>query len=305
MPQQMRDNSGLSKLMQTLQTQLTPQLLKEITAHIIAGYKAKKMGVLAGYAKRLDLDTTHLDVNRIFSKLIHTFHPDKLAQIQSDIARFYRQNNLAELKRINAIYLSGVITNGSGLSVDYEEEYAVSETDFNQYGIDYTEGFDGDIFTDFDDIRPINRDIRPNTFYEALNEAVGGTDQYRISVYDMNQMDGEIDLSDYHINDLDGVDSCLGIQQLNLSKNHIQDASLLAEVCALESLFISENELDDLSFVESLTHLIELDISFNHISDLSALLHLPKLEYVNIIGNPVVTHAVVDQLKLRGVLVVD
>jgi len=255
------------------------------------------------YGDRLDLDMQNLGINRIFARLMQTYHPDKLAKIQEEIKTAANTQNLAALQTLDMIYLSGVISDDFHYST--EENYDVSQEDMERFGLEIVEE---DYFYPMDeevDVKDTGmRTMRQMSFYDALNELMGGTNTYHLSVSDLEGFDNEIDLSDYHIYSLDGVEHCIRVKSLNLSKNHIQEASALEALDNLEAIYLADNAIETLYFVENLTHLRELDISHNHITDISSLLKLNHLEFVNLIGNPLHHLSDIDQLKSRGVLVV-
>jgi len=297
------DHIQLANLYHHLQGEIKESLLKEITAHIIQAYQNQQQDIIMMYGDRLDLDMRDFTINRVFARLMQTYHPDKLAKIQEDLKTAYNAQNLTELQAFDTIYLSGVISDD--FHYNTEENYDISQDDIERFGLEIVEE---DYFYPMDEETDVKgtgmRTMRQMSFYDALNELMGGTNIYHLSVSDLEGFDNEIDLSDYHIYSLDGVEHCIRVKSLNLSKNHIQDASALEGLDNLEAIYLADNAIETLYFVENLTHLRELDISHNHITDISSLLKLDHLEFVNLIGNPIRNLSDIDQLKSRGVLVV-
>ena len=141
-------------------------------------------------------------------------------------------------------------------------------------------------------------------FMEAVHRLFAGGLEVIITASDLVNLEGALDLSDYDIGDLEGVQHCLYINELNLSNNRIEKIGHLAPLVELCYLFLSNNLIESIAPLEDLVHLKELDLSFNNISDISVLEKLGELEYVNLLGNPIRDYSIVDRLMKKGIIVI-
>ncbi len=182
--------------------------------------------------------------------------------------------------RLKNIYLIDLNSIHTALTYDYinhekesytEDDFGYTEYEFNGEDIFYDNEYENDFFE--------NKDFpQEHGFAEAVNHLFFGNLDYTLSASDLKNIDGELDLSDYEINDLAGVEHCVNTTILNLSGNDIIKIHQLSALIKLKSLFLSENSIEDISCLNSLTALQELDISFNQIEDISVLLELPLIE---------------------------
>ena len=166
--------------------------------------------------------------------------------------------------------------------------------------------------------RNTTRAVRPNTstrrspeeaddgegFVEAVNGLLFGNLDFKVDGNDLAGLEGELDLSDFEIADLDGVEYCVNITVLNLSGNNLRRIGPLALLRRLASLFLADNAIENIDCLCELSSLRELDISFNRIEDISVLETLEGLVYVNILGNPLADTRTVERLMKRGVIVI-
>ena len=132
-------------------------------------------------------------------------------------------------------------------------------------------------------------------------ELFGNVDLYPDAA-DLAKLEGELDLSDYDLSDLEGIEHCRSLTVLNLSRNNIDNVFPLKDLIKLEALDLAENDLEDADALGDLTNLKELDLSANDIDDVAFLDRLPFLKYVDLTGNPVRNKAgAVDQPRGQSV----
>lgn len=287
-----------------LKKQINSRRLKEISVDIIARYRAHDREGLAFYGEILGLDTSAITMGRLFASVIQQYHPDKLAKIINEIEDHFRKNRLEELVRLRDIF----IFNETPRPLSYrpeprtEETYAYSDDDF---GYDERPDYENDLTGDgdIDEFDEAGED-HERGFIEALTRLVFGNLDLAITIEDVQSLEGELDLSDYDIVDLKGVEHCMNISSLNLSGNDIRSIGPLSGLTQLESLFLSGNQIRTISALAGLANLKELDLSFNEIEDISVLKNCDSLLYVNLMGNPISDTAVIRELTDRGVLVV-
>jgi Leucine-rich repeat (LRR) protein len=295
---------------QTLYTELkekvNPARLKDISIDIISKFKNRDHEYFIQFAKLIGIDSFNENLNRIFAKIIQIYHPDKFNIIKKELESVYKSNNYDDLLRLKNIYLIDLSSLQAAISYGYieKEDHSYTEDEFGYAEYD----FDGeDIFTDaeYDDTVEEHADPYAHGFAEAINKYFVGNLDYTLSRSDLRNIDGELDLSDYEINDLAGIENCINTNVLNLSGNEIIKIHQLSALVKLKALFLSQNSIEDISYLKSLTELEELDISFNSIEDISVLLELPKLKYVNVIHNPINNKSVINKLLKNGVIVIN
>ncbi|MBP7737852.1 MAG: leucine-rich repeat domain-containing protein [Spirochaetes bacterium] len=294
----------IDSIYRELKKQVNPHRLKEISVDIIARYRAHDRDGLAFYGELLGLDTAAATMSRLFASIIQQYHPDKLTKIINEIEDHFKNNKLEEMVRLRDIF----IFKGAPRPLSYrpeiraEETYGYGDDDFGYdekavYEEDFTEGEEIDEFEEaYED--------HERGFIEALTRLVFGNLDLAITIEDVQGLEGELDLSDYDIVDLKGVEHCMNISSLNLSGNDIRSIGPLSRLTQLESLFLSGNGIRNISPLAGLVNLKELDISFNEIEDISVLKSCDSLLYVNLMGNPVRDAATIRELTERGVLVV-
>lgn len=309
---------------ETLRTELarviTVEYLQKITVAVIDIFKKKDSDTLEKHAGIIGIETKGTGINKLFAVLIQLYHPDKLAKIRSDMDRYFAEDNvdaLSELKKkyifpkeilfgrtenrgtVNAdsIKKSPASYEDSNDDFEYEETYASEEFDTPSDD----SWFSDDNMDDVSDERIFDPE---KNFTEAVNSYFFGNQDYTVSVSDLQNLDGELDLSDKDIYSLKGVEYCVNLTCLNLSGNHIDRIDRITYLVRLTSLFISENKIESISALSSLADLEELDLSYNNIEDISVLLTLPKLLYVNIMNNPIRDKTVINALVHGGVVVV-
>ncbi|MCP4113145.1 MAG: leucine-rich repeat domain-containing protein, partial [Desulfobacteraceae bacterium] len=112
----------------------------------------------------------------------------------------------------------------------------------------------------------------------------------------INKPSGEIPKSDLQsltelnavgkdIKNIEGLQYCTKLDQLDLSHNQISDISAVAGLTNLTVLDLYNNQVSDINAVAGLTNLTVLNLSKNRISDISALAGLNNLEKLYLFGN--------------------
>lgn len=288
-----------------LKKNVTVSKLKDISINIITGYKNKDLDYLSQLAELIGIEASGLSLNSLFSSLIQIFHPDKHVRIIKEIETHYRNNSVEELTRLKNIYLVDYAGINRGI-IQYEpgdESRSFSQDDFGYGEFNVRdEGFENPAEQEEFPVR--DTDINEYSFMEAVNHLFVGNLDYALTASDLNHLDVELDLSDFDIEDLAGVEHCINLTVLNLSNNNISRIGRLSKLVKLEVLYISDNTIEDIGALRDLTRLVELDISFNSISDISVLLELNNLKYVNLINNPVSDKTTIHKLLKKGIIVI-
>jgi uncharacterized repeat protein (TIGR02543 family) len=99
-----------------------------------------------------------------------------------------------------------------------------------------------------------------------------------------------MDLRQWGIKDLTGIEAAQNLQSLNLRLNQVTDVSPLQSLTQLRTLDLSENGLSDLSGVAALTQLSSLDVHGNGVTDLSPLLGMTQLTSLTLRDNKLQGH---------------
>lgn len=296
--------------MRQLQTEWIENQLKQISVLLIDAHRKGDTGVLAHYARRLPA-VSGCSPRRQFMKLIQVFHPDRLAVHVDRAVECAASGNPAELASLAAFLTYDVIVvtqaenrrekNGQDFSAgfgdfDNEETYGYSEDDFG-FGEDSESSCESEY-------ESVDDPFAEGSFMEAMKrEFFGNLDLYP-SCFEIEQFDGELDLSDCNLSDLSGAEYCVNIKSLNLAMNLIDNIWPLKTLSHLEFLDLSSNVLENADDLASLPLLSELDLSFNEIDDISFLLRMPALSCVSITGNPVCSPEVIEKLRRKGVIVI-
>lgn len=117
----------------------------------------------------------------------------------------------------------------------------------------------------------------------------------------------ELDLSNYNLTSVDGLEQFKNLKKLDLSHNLLTDSSFLQQLPNLEEVDLSHNQfekidfksnkikelnvrgnlLKSIDFSEKLTNLTYFNIRDNHVEDLTPIQNNKQLTYVNIRGNNV------------------
>lgn len=303
---------GIQDLALQLKQNITVERLQEISVEVINSFKKKDNESLQYYARHLEIDTSNSHINTLFAKLIQVYHPDKIAAIRKEIDHHHSSNDLDALIKLQNIYSVKIIKSNISFverntsaseSRDYSyttaEDYEFDNSDFG-----YDEYTADDLYDEEDSEDETDLDEHELNFTEAANNHFYGNLDDSVTIGDLRNLDGELDLSDSDIVNLKGVEYCINILFLNLSGNRIRNLGFLSKLDKLEKLYLSENHIENISALSSLSSLKELDLSYNNIEDISPLLDLESLAFVNIVGNPVVDKKIIVGLESRNVIVI-
>ena len=290
--------ASVKDLYARIKKDLTPDHLKRITVDIIESYKNRNFAHLKKYVAVLGLDPGTQSA-KLFSLLVMRFHPDRLSFIQKQADELFEKKDADGLTGLHDSYFFNIaaVRHVPDIAVDVDEKYAFDEDDFAYHEeevADMEEREEADLDTDEEE----------HGFMEAVHRLFAGGLEVIITAADLMNLEGALDLSDYDIGDLEGVEHCLYINELNLSNNRIEKIGHLAPLVDLFFLFLSNNLIENIAPLEDMVHLRELDLSFNNVSDIGVLEKLEELEYVNLLGNPVRDYAIVDRLMKKGVIVI-
>lgn len=97
-----------------------------------------------------------------------------------------------------------------------------------------------------------------------------------------------LNLENYEITDLTGLELATNLQQLNLGHNYISDLRPLKELNNLTDLYLENNNITNVVYLQNLTKLQRLFLSNNNITDLEPLRYLNNL-IVMVLGDNQIT----------------
>jgi len=242
--------------------------------------------------------------NKLFSSLIMLYHPDKLSQHRQAIELHYAKGDLEKLQEYSHIF---------SVLREYLHDFPVSEiisVKHFEEELDYD--FGGADYGIFDDAQADEEeeydpwagsyDAGDNSFFAALKRKIYGDRLIDLPGALLEDLE-EIEMAEYEIDDLDGIEWCRYALTIDLSRNRISDLSPLSALMHVEELYLSENEIGFLDHLAHMNKLRVLDVSFNELDDLSPLFDLPNLSYLNIMGNPV-PEIQLEHLREMGVLII-
>jgi Leucine-rich repeat (LRR) protein len=288
------------ELYRYLKTHLTSNKLKELSLKIIDAYKTRNHVKLQIYADSIFRDKSRANGqgNRLFLRLIKFFHPDRLNYLLNDIEVSFENNDMQKLifykdlisaeSEVNRIY-------SQRFDIDFSEVYQYDEGDYELFMPGIYEGPPGggshEVEEHFD-------------FFTAVKSAVSGNLEFSLDPSDLASLEGELDLSDYNIQDLDGLQYCRNITRLNLSNNCISNIYQIQHLEYLEELFISGNEIAHIEYLKEISSLEILDASYNKIENISPLLQMENLRFVNIKNNPIGNRADIQKLEEKQAIVI-
>jgi hypothetical protein len=278
----------------------TQSLLKETAVKIIDAYKSKNLRSLRRIAGGLFPETDSDDRgNKLFFALIKYFHPDRYSLIMKDIEESY---NRGDEKKLGFYYnlISGVIetrkTTAKDYSFDTEEEFGFDESDLDFELSEYAEDDTSEGISESDGVFD---------FYSAVKSALYGNLDFSIGPEDLEFLAGDLDLSDFGLDELDGLEYCVRITSLNLSDNIISNLADVEPLVDLRELYLANNAIMEIESLAHLANLEILDLSGNEIEDISPIAGLEHLEFVDIRDNPIRDRALISVLKERGVVVIE
>ncbi|MBI9069142.1 MAG: leucine-rich repeat domain-containing protein [Salinivirgaceae bacterium] len=144
--------------------------------------------------------------------------------------------------------------------------------------------------------------LSENSFIASLKRKIYGPMQINFPTHLLEDLE-EIEMAEYEISELDGVEFCVHAKNMDLSYNQIFDISKLEHCVFIQELYLGNNSIH---YIDSLYHMPDLrilDLSNNQVEDISPILKSKSLEFANLIGNPIPV-AQINMLKEMGVAVV-
>ena len=146
-------------------------------------------------------------------------------------------------------------------------------------------------------------DYAGRSFLTVLKRRVYGNLNVDFPMYLIEDLE-EIEMADYEIEFLDGIEACRQARAVDLSNNNLTDLTELGNLRQIERLYLSNNHVGMIDSLSNLIVLQVLDISYNDVDDLSPLFELSHLSYLNVMGNRIPSWQL-EKLQLKGITIVD
>lgn len=293
------------KIIQNLKNAYTEENLNFITSNIIDCYKEKRFAYILEINQLISENNVNLleKINKTFSRIIMRFHPDKLNYYLNEIENSFQNGNIERLEELSKILLvldidvSSAKANLIDKDFSFEPEYV---WDYEQEGFIYfNEGEENQFNIDEVENEQYHK---KTTFLSAIKRREFGSLNVEFPVHELFDSE-EIELADYDIDDLDGIEFCKHLISIDLSNNNISDISKLAFIKSLEEVYMSNNQINFIDRIYTLKKLKIIDLSNNKIDDISALLNLNNLEYINVVSNNIPNHQI-KMFEEKGIIVI-
>lgn len=280
--------------------------LTGITTQLISLYRDKQYDALREVMAAVSEFTGIREdkIQRCFAYLLKLYHPDKTKYYIEFIRGNYDAGNFDRLQGLKHIFLVEEMDFASMRSANIDEDI-----DYHPDEI-WDESDPGFIYF-YENSMNLSDDLPGNTteeqkdddFLSAFKRKIYGNIEIDLPVYLLEDLE-EIEMAEYEIRSLDGIRFCKYAVVMDLSDNHINDLSEIGECRLLKELYLSHNQISIIDATINLADLAQLDLSFNEVDDLTPLFRLQKLEYVNLLGNPVPKEQI-ELLKKKGIIVVN
>jgi hypothetical protein len=293
----------IEELYTNLKKAYTTDNLGLISGRIIDMFRDHKYDALRAVQKVVNEYTPCAEekINRVFSRLIMIYHPDRLSQSLQQLEQAYQRGDFEEL------FAMSHILNVQNLEPEHVTVSSIiTEEDLaEEFGWDdSTDGFSYFMDQDSYEEEEVNDlDYTNRSFLTALKRRVYGNLNVDFPMYLLEDLE-EIEMADYEIEYLDGIDACRYVRVVDLSNNNLTDVTDLKDLHQLERLYLSNNHISLIDSLSNLTVLQVLDISYNDVDDLSPLFELSHLSYINVMGNRIPAWHL-EKLQLKGVTIIN
>jgi hypothetical protein len=239
-------------------------------------------------------------INRVFSRLIMLYHPDRLNQNRELLDRAYLAGDFESLYSMSHILTVQNLEPGHAvLSSVITEEDLAEEFGWDEGADGYSYFMAGEELEQEEDLAP---GMERRSFLTVLKRRVYGNLNVDFPMYLLEDLE-EIEMADYELEDLDGISACHYARAVDLSNNNLTDITELGELRQVERLYLSNNQIGLIDALYKLSVLQVLDISFNDVDDISPIFELNYLSYLNVMGNRIPAWQL-EKLQLQGITIV-
>jgi hypothetical protein len=291
----------IAELYQNLKAAYTVENLNLISGRIIQMFQVHQYDGLRAIQKVVNEYTpcNEEKINRVFSRLIMFYHPDRLSQSLEQLETAYKTGDfevlfsLSHILHVKNLEPGQVSVTSILTDEDLAEEFGWdAEEDGYSYFMDPQEDPDPEEEMEY----------TSRSFLTALKWRIYGNLDMDFPVYLLEDLE-EIEMADYDLESLDGIEACGYAKVVDLTNNNLTDLTELGSLRLVERLYLANNHIEMIDALSNLTGLQVLDISFNDVDDLSPLFDLNNLEYLNVMGNRVPAWQL-EKLQLMGVTLV-
>ncbi len=290
------------ELYSKLKDAYTTENLGLVSGRIIEMFRDKKHDALRAMQKIVNEYTpcNEEKVNKIFSRLIMLYHPDRLRQNLELLEKAYKADDFESLYSMSHILTVQNLEPGHvALSSVLTEEDLAEEFGWDE-GADGFSYFMAEEEPEQDEYEDSGLERR--SFLSVLKRRVYGNLNVDFPMYLLEDLE-EIEMADYELEDLDGISACHYARAVDLSNNNLTDISELGELRQVERLYLSNNQIGLIDVLNMLSVLQVVDISYNDVDDISPLFELNYLSYLNVMGNRIPAWQL-EKLQLKGVSIV-
>lgn len=298
----------LAELHTKLVAAYTAPHLAAITAKIIALHRSRQTPALEKIATAVNNGSKDASSpGKLFSSLMMTYHPDRLALYRSAIDEAFTAKDRPRLESFAHIFTAIelektlVVLSAPRPSRNEPDDYRWEQAEevYEEYDDD-EDGSGGEQDEEpMDEYDPAFH--RRRTFYSVFKQNIYGTKNIELPFHYLEELDA-LDVSGFDIEDLDGIGHCVNLLALDLSHNRLLDISDLTSLTHLRELYLTNNRIGYIDALAYCPDLRVLDLSDNDVDDITPLFDLDNLEYVNLSGNRIPANQI-SALKKRGVLV--
>ncbi len=291
----------IGELYINLKNAYTAENLGLVSGRIIDMFRDRKYDALRALQKVVNEYTpcNEEKINKVFSRLIMLYHPDRLSQSLDSLEKAYREGDFEALFIMSHILTVQNLESGHVmLSSVLTEEDLAEEFGWDDSADGYSYFMADDEYEEEDEDSGF--DVR--TFLSVLKRRVYGNLNVDFPVYLLEDLD-EIEMADSELEDLDGISACHYARAVDLSNNSLTDITELGLMRQVERLYLSNNHLGLIDALSNLRVLQVLDISYNDVDDISPLFELSHLTYLNVMGNRIPSWQL-EKLQLQGITIV-
>ncbi len=292
----------ITELYTSLKEAYTAENLGRISGRIIDMFRDRRYDALKAVHKVVNEynPSSEEKMNKIFSRLMMMYHPDRLTQSIKQLEQAYQSGDFEEL------YAMSHILNVQHMKPEHVVVSSIiTEEDLaEEFGWDAAaDGFSYFMDQEGGELDDDALDYTNRSFLTALKRRVYGNLNVDFPMYLLEDLE-EVDMADYEIEFLDGIEACRHARVVDLSNNNLTDLTDLRYMHQVERLYLSNNHIGMVDSLSNMIVLQVLDISFNDVDDLSPLFELSHLSYLNVMGNRVPAWQL-EKLQLMGVTIVE
>ena len=288
-------------LYDNLKEAYTPENLHLISSRIINMFREHQYDALRAIQKVVNEYTPCEEekINKVFSRLIMIYHPDRLRQALGELDGAFARGDFEMLFTMSHIlHVQNLEPEHVSVSSIMSDEDLAEEFGWDGQDDGYSYFMDQEEESAMEE----EPDYMSRSFLNALKRRVYGNLNVDFPLYMLEDLE-EIEMADYDLESLDGIEACHYAKAVDLTNNNLTDLSELGYLRQVERLYLSNNHIGEIDSLSKLLVLQVLDISFNDVDDLSPLFDLNHLNYLNVIGNRVPGWQL-EKLQQKGVAVI-